>query len=103
MGHTIPVFLDYSLFLAYSLWWSFLVFITTEKGKIVSILKGDKWIADIREEKTQIENVLDLKCFNNLGYSYPKMSEPMAELDMLQIYIYMYISIWITYYTPEIL
>ena len=103
MGHTIPVFLDYSLFLAYSLCWSFLVFITTEKGKIVSILKGDKWIADIREEKTQIENVLDLKCFNNLGYSYPKMSEPMAELDMLQIYIYMYISIWITYYTPEIL
>ena len=72
---------------------------------MVSILKGDKWIADIQEEKTQIENVLDLKCFNNLGYSYPKMSEPMAELDMLQIYIYiyMYISIWITYYTSEIL
>lgn len=64
---------------------------------MVSILKGDKWIADIQEEKTQIENVLDLKCFNNLGYSYPKMSEPMAELDMLQIYIYIYVYIYLNH------
>ena len=38
-----------------------------EKGKMVSILKGDKWIADIQGEKTQIANVLNLACFNNLG------------------------------------
>lgn len=41
-GHTIPVFLGCSLFLSHFLCSNFYVFIPTEKGKMVSILVGDK-------------------------------------------------------------